>query len=109
MRRLLIIGLLSIAFAVAMHVIPVLYDTFSLAEVQGQQIKVFHRGWPIPYVFEGPLQDPIGLLVMKCALNVALMFFGVWLVTTLWNKAQVRGGSTCLAPRLRKSEQRKNE
>lgn len=86
MKRVLIVACFSLGLAVAMHSVPVAYDSFDLVEVHGRQTKVFPRGWPISYVSEGEMRDQAWLVAFKCFANVTSVFFVVWLLTVGWRK-----------------------
>jgi hypothetical protein len=88
--RIFVIALLSVSTAAVMHIVPVAYDAFDLVQFQGQQLKVFPRGWPLSYVFEGEFRDQPEMIAFKCILNVLSVFLALYLLSITWRKLQKR-------------------
>lgn len=90
MQRTILALIGSIIWNLLMHFLPVAYDVFKPVVFQGDHIKVFYRGWPLKYVTEGPLSDPVITAVMKTGANVAICAIVVWLILTTF--ARIRSG-----------------
>jgi hypothetical protein len=85
MRRVFVSVVASVLLAIVMHVMPAAYDSFVVVELQGRSIKVFPRGWPVSYVFEGEMRDHLWLVALKLLVNVTLTSLTMLLIVFVWN------------------------
>ncbi|MDB6064988.1 MAG: hypothetical protein JWR26_1196 [Pedosphaera sp.] len=80
MRPLTFSLVISVLIAVSMHFIPVWADDFYGTLYHGTIVKVFPRGWPIKYVFEGEFQNSIPLILLKISANVLICWTAAYLL-----------------------------
>lgn len=85
MRRIFICLVASMLLAIALHFLPEKWDAFYPYEYQGRWIKVFPRGWPITYVFEGEMRDTSWVILLKLLGNVTLITLALLLAGFAWN------------------------
>jgi hypothetical protein len=90
MKRTILALFVAVIWNLLTHFLPIAYDVFTPIVFQGDQIKVFYRGWPLKYVAEGPLRDPISTVFLKSWANILISAVVVWLMLTAF--ARIRSG-----------------
>ncbi len=90
MRRVIVYVVASILLAITMHIVPYACDCFYVVEYEGKLVKVFARGWPISYVFEGVFCDSPWAIASKLLANTIAVASVLLLVRFVWDRARRR-------------------
>jgi hypothetical protein len=78
--RLAVFSLVIAALiTIALHFIPDWSDDFYGAEFHGAMVKVFPRGFPINYVFEGDLKNSTLLIIARISANLIICWATLYL------------------------------